>query len=261
MIGARFRRRRQVLGFYDAESEAAVREAIGAAALKHAPLRFVVANVKENGQALSYFGLKEAPTPAVVIHDAPADKKYVRQPLALAQLDELLAAYGAGALLPTLKSEEPPASNDGPVKTLVAKTWGQDVVAGTNYLLEFYAPWRAPLAPATAPALVRRRAWRGPRARAHRCGHCKQLAPVYEQVGAHFAGRADVVIAKMDATANDVPDERFQVKGFPTLYLLTAGGEVKQYQGSRTKESLVEFVEAEAAGAAAGGAAEVKDEL
>ncbi len=66
--------------------------------------------------------------------------------------------------------------------------WCVQVVVGTNFervvldkskdvLVEFYAPW---------------------------CGHCKQLAPVYEELGQTFSGVDSVVIAKVDMTANEV---------------------------------------------------------
>ena len=50
-----------------------------------------------------------------------------------------------------------------------------------------------------------------------------------------------VTIAKVDATANDVPDE---ISGFPTIKLFPAGskGEPIVYSGSRTIEDLAEFV-------------------
>ena len=82
---------------------------------------------------------------------------------------------------------------------------------------------------------------------------------MYEKLGVAFAGRDDVIIAKMDATANDVPDTRFPVKGFPTLFLQTGEGEVVPYSGDRTLEALTAFVEKHAGAKAA--AAEVKDEL
>ena len=43
-------------------------------------------------------------------------------------------------------------------------------------------------------------------------GHCKSLAPKYEELAQKLAGESDLVIAKMDATANDVPAQ-FDVKG------------------------------------------------
>lgn len=47
------------------------------------------------------------------------------------------------------------------------------------------------------------------------CGHCKQLAPIWDELGEHFASDEDVVIAKMDATKNEV--DGVQITGFPTL--------------------------------------------
>ena len=86
-----------------------------------------------------------------------------------------------------------------------------------DVLVEFYAPW---------------------------CGHCKALAPKYEELGALYANsefKDKVTIAKVDATANDVPDE---IQGFPTLKLFPAGakGEPVTYSGSRSVEDFIKFI-------------------
>lgn len=51
------------------------------------------------------------------------------------------------------------------------------------------------------------------------CGHCKQLAPIWDELAEHFAEDTDVVIAKMDSTKNEV--ESIQVQAFPTLKFIT----------------------------------------
>ena len=51
------------------------------------------------------------------------------------------------------------------------------------------------------------------------CGHCKQLAPIWEELAEHFADDKDVIIAKMDATKNEVA--LVHVQAFPTLKWIT----------------------------------------
>lgn len=67
----------------------------------------------------------------------------------------------------------------------MAKTFKEMVTdVDKDVLIEFYAPW---------------------------CGHCKALAPKYDELGDKMVNE-NVVIAKMDATANDVPPP-FEVRG------------------------------------------------
>lgn len=71
------------------------------------------------------------------------------------------------------------------------------------------------------------------------------LAPKYEELAALYQNNEDfakkVIVAKVDATANDVPDE---IQGFPTIKLFPAGKKDSpvDYSGSRTVEDLANFI-------------------
>jgi protein disulfide-isomerase A1 len=71
------------------------------------------------------------------------------------------------------------------------------------------------------------------------------LAPKYEQLAKAYAENPDfaskVTVAKIDATANDVPDP---IQGFPTIKLFPAGSKDApvEYSGSRSIEDLAEFI-------------------
>lgn len=50
-------------------------------------------------------------------------------------------------------------------------------------------------------------------------------------------------VGVQDATANDIPSEPFDVKGFPTIYFRSVSGNVVAYEGDRTKEDFISFIE------------------
>ena len=51
------------------------------------------------------------------------------------------------------------------------------------------------------------------------CGHCKELAPIWDELGEHFADTQDLTIAKIDATNNELPS--VEVHGYPNLKFIT----------------------------------------
>lgn len=128
-----------------------------------------------------------------------------------------------GELKASLKSEEvSPADTAGNVKVLKGTSFA-DIVLNNDkdVLVEFYAPW---------------------------CGHCKKLEPTWDELAAKFASVDSVVIAKMDATANEVDVEGLDVKGFPTLYFFP-GKDKKpvKYESGRELEDFVEYLKENAA--------------
>lgn len=74
------------------------------------------------------------------------------------------------------------------------------------------------------------------------CGHCKQLAPIYDKLGEKYESNDKVVIAKMDATVNEL--EHTKVNSFPTIKLFKREtNEVVEYNGERTLEGLSRFID------------------
>jgi protein disulfide-isomerase A1 len=82
-------------------------------------------------------------------------------------------------------------------------------------MIEFYAPW---------------------------CGHCRKLTPIYAEAAQNLEKQnSKVKLAKVDDTAEKLDDHRFVVTGYPTLYFVN-GDEVTKYEGERTSEAIVRWV-------------------
>lgn len=77
------------------------------------------------------------------------------------------------------------------------------------------------------------------------CGHCKRMAPTWEQLAAKFVGVAGVKIAKVDCTVAESKElcSAQEVNGFPTLYVYRDGQKITEYDGSRSLEDLYDFVQ------------------
>merc|ERR1711872_71760 len=184
---------------------------------------------EDNHGALSFFDL-EAPkegetfTPVVrIIHMGDDTAKY--NPETEGVDDQSLRDFTTGVLEGKIerhyKSEPLPEDWDAlPVKVLVASNFNEvtGVDSGKNTLVEFYAPW---------------------------CGHCKKLAPIWDQLGEKYEENPNIVIAKMDATANEV--KGVSVQGFPTMKYFKANGEVLDYKGKRDLEGFTKFLDSDGA--------------
>lgn len=71
------------------------------------------------------------------------------------------------------------------------------------------------------------------------------IAPIWDELGAKYKSNPNVVIAKMDSTANEVDVPGLAVKGFPTLYFFKAGDKAHpvKYEEGRELDDFVAFLE------------------
>ncbi|OKL61471.1 Protein disulfide-isomerase tigA [Talaromyces atroroseus] len=113
------------------------------------------------------------------------------------------------------KSVQKPASS---VEMLTESTFKDFVGTDKNVFVAFTAPW---------------------------CGHCKKLAPTWEDLAVDFARDENVVIAKVDCEAENSKSlaKEFGVTGYPSIKFFPAGSsEPVTYQGGRSEEVFVKYI-------------------
>lgn len=178
------------------------------------------ADEEDHQRILEFFGMKKEEVPAmrlIRLEDDMAKYKPKTPELSPENIKSFVQSFLDGKLKQHLLSQDLPDDWDKtPVKTLVSTNF--DEVAfnkDKDVLVEFYAPW---------------------------CGHCKQLAPILDQLGEKYKDSETVVIAKIDSTANEL--EHTKITSFPTLkYYKKGDNEVVDYNGERTLEGFTKFIE------------------
>ncbi|BFY97061.1 hypothetical protein BsWGS_00101 [Bradybaena similaris] len=186
-------------------------------------INFAISHIDDMSRELDECGIEDrgGEKPVVCAWESKLRKFRMDDTFSVESFEQFVRAFLAGKIEPYIKSEPVPVSNDAPVKVVVAKNFDDIVNDETkDVLIEFYAPW---------------------------CGHCKSLAPKYEEVARKLEKDKDIVIAKMDATANDVPSP-YEVKGFPTIYFVPKDRKStpKIYDGEREVNDIIKFLAREA---------------
>ena len=131
-------------------------------------------------------------------------------------LADFLAKVKSGEIAPFLKSAPVPESNDEPVKVVVGTTY-KDYVTNSEkeVLAEFYAPW---------------------------CGHCKNLAPHYDEAAKRLLVNPNIQLIKIDSTENEVSG--VDIQGFPTLKFFGKDKtqEPIDFTGERNADGIINWI-------------------
>jgi protein disulfide-isomerase A1 len=178
------------------------------------------ADEEDHNRILEFFGMKKEEIPSMRIIQLQEDMakfKPEKADLGADSIKAFVQTFLDGKLKQHLLSQDLPEDWDkNPVKVLVSSNFDEVALDKTkDVLVEFYAPW---------------------------CSHCKQLAPIFDQLAEKFKDTESVVIAKMDATVNEL--EHTKIQSFPTLKMYKKGDNaVVDFNGERTLEGLSKFVE------------------
>ncbi|MFH4977703.1 hypothetical protein AB6A40_004412 [Gnathostoma spinigerum] len=171
------------------------------AAKKFPEVKFVYINtdVEENWEVIEYMGMRSEDMPGVIFVDLEKGLTKYKATLKEITRKEIVAFVKdalTGKLEPFLRSEEVPDNwDDKPLKILVGKNF-EDIVfeLERNTLVFFYAPW---------------------------CRVCQTTLPEIEDLALRMQDDDDVIIAKMDATKNEV--HKIPILDVPMIALFKKG--------------------------------------
>lgn len=164
-----------------------------------------------NRDACKSYDIKSYPTLLWIENGEKIDKYQGQR--SLEELTGYVAEMQGGSSKGELDNVIPVLS---PVITLTGDNFKLSIENGINFV-KYFAPW---------------------------CGHCKGLAPTWEELGKKFVPKSNIKIASVDCTIElnkELCNEQ-EVDGFPTLILYKDGKKISEYNGSRGLEDLYDFV-------------------
>eukprot|EP00088_Acartia_fossae_P059160 TRINITY_DN6994_c0_g1_i2.p1 TRINITY_DN6994_c0_g1~~TRINITY_DN6994_c0_g1_i2.p1 ORF type:complete len:684 (+),score=152.98 TRINITY_DN6994_c0_g1_i2:49-2100(+) len=200
-----------------------IREKVLAVAkhFRNSTLSFCISNEEEFTDELKALGLEDSGA-EVNVAAYSEKQKFRLEPeddFDAEILGNFVEGLRTGKVKPYMKSLPVPKKQDGPVLKIVANNYDDEVhKVKKDAVMFFYAPW---------------------------CGHCKEFDPVYKKVAKKLLKENEnIVFGRMDATSNDVPYMFPQLKGYPSIFFISAYEKFDPivFNGDRTYKGFKDWV-------------------
>ena len=184
-------------------------------------LRFATSNEEEFAEEIKALGFEDSGADVNVgcYSEKQKFRMKVTDEFESEDLAEFIEGLRLGKNMPYMKSLPVPKSQDGHVLKIVADNYDKEIHrVKKDAVVFFHAPW---------------------------CGHCKEFDPVFKKIAKKMSvTNENIVFGKMDATSNDVPYMFPPLKGYPSIFFLSAYEKFDpiQYQGDRTYKSVKDWI-------------------
>lgn len=186
-------------------------------------VHFSITDIKDEIQhrLAEYYGIVEKDLPQVRITEVKSDEDVVNflllDTINEVNIEQFVQDYLNNNLKPFLRSEEIPEVQNEEVYKVVGKSF-HDIVIHTDQhvVIMLYAPW---------------------------CKHSKAFAPDYNKVSTYYGEKDDILITKMDASANEI--EGLEVKSYPTILIYLSNDKANpiEFTGQSRFSDLVKFID------------------
>jgi len=114
------------------------------------------------------------------------------------------------------KKPQEPEKPRGPTDVVILNAANFDEMTKEGvWFIKFYAPW---------------------------CGHCKKMAPAWEELATAQKAAGTFHVGEVDATVETALAQKYSVRGYPSLLLFKPGQEPIKYTGERAAAAFTTWV-------------------